>query len=198
MKRALPFALLLSLSTAASATWVDKFGRVTELSFPGTTPVTIGAASHSLADGVAAFDQICLKTNFDRNGVEKAVAASDWGFSFRSEMVPFKEPVDVGGWNTPDAAVRMANAIFFNKKSQCNLTFAPNETVSSNAVLDAVSNVLRQAPSNAAKRFDKKGNPAKYFSPEWTLVGSDGAAITVFAHASRNISGAIHLAAIKN
>lgn len=190
--------MLLSLSTAASATWVDKFGRVTELSFPGTTPLIIAPGAHSVKDGVRAFDQLCLKTSFDRSEIEKAVAASDWGFDFKSEIVPFKPPVDVGGWNSPDAALRMANAIFFNKKSQCNLTFAPKEAASSDAVLDAVSSMLGKEPSNASKRFDKKGIPYRYFEPEWTIVAPDGVALTLFVHYSRIAPGAIHLAVIKN
>jgi hypothetical protein len=158
----------------------------------------ISATSHSLADGIAAFSQLCLKTNFDRSSVEKAVAASDWMFSYRSEMVPFKNPVDVGGWNAPDAALRMSNEIFFNKKSQCNLTFAPVQSVDSNVVMDAMSKALGKAPDNAAKGLDKKGNRAKFFSPEWIITGADGIAVTIFAHPSRSIAGAIHFAALKN
>lgn len=194
----LPFTLLVSLSTAASASWVDKFGRVTELSFPGIAPATLAAAQHSAADGVEAFSEFCLKTNFDRSSVEKAIAASDWRFSYQSEMVPFKNPVDVGGWNAPDAALRMAKEIFFNKKAQCNLTFAPSGPVSTDTILDAISNVAGKSPDNIAKRFDKNGSPAKYFSPEWTISRPDGSVVTIYFHQSQNTTSTIHLAVIKN
>ena len=84
--------------------------------------------------------------------VEAAVSESGWGFTYQAEMVPFKVPVDVGGWNAPDATLRMANGIFFNKKPQCSLAFAPDGQIDMASVQDAVTALVGQAPANADKQ----------------------------------------------
>jgi hypothetical protein len=191
-------ALLASATSAMAGAWVDDLGRSTEMQCPGSTSPVYTANGHSVADGVELFGAVCLKNGFDRAAAEPVVVGSGWSFSYRAEMMPFKEPVDIGGWNAPDATLRMANGIFFNKKPQCSLAFRPQETADIAAVQDAMSKLLGKAPENAAKQFDKSGKPKKYYTPQWSLLGPDGAAIKVFALPLPYNSGAIQIAALKN
>ena len=198
MRAALILTALAVATPAAAGPWIDDKGRSTEMVFPGASPLVLAANGHSVTDGVAAFDRLCLKTGFERAALEPAVSASGWGFAYRAEMMPFKPPVDIGGWNSPDATLRMANGIFFNRKPQCNLTFLPADGADMAAVQAALTALLGAAPDNAAKQFDKKGKPKKYYSPEWTLTGSNGVLLKVFALPAVYNTGAFQLAVLKN
>ena len=198
MRTALILMAVAAATPAEAGPWIDDKGRSTEMVFPGASPLVLAANGHTVADGVTAFDRLCLKTGFDRAALEPAVAASGWGFAYRAEMMPFKPPVDTGGWNAPDATLRMANGILFNKKPQCNLTFLPVASSDMAAVQAALTALLGTAPDNAAKQFDKKGKPKKYYSPEWTLTGSDGVRLKFFALPAVYNTGAFQLAALKN
>jgi hypothetical protein len=190
--------MLIAASPAAAGPWVDSIGRSTELTFPGSSPVKLSAGEHSLAEGVAAFDRLCVKTGFDRAAVETAVNASGWNLVYRAEMMPFKPPVDVGGWNAPDATLRVANGIFFNKKPQCSFMFAPQGGADMTAAQGALTALLGAAPANAAKQFDKSGKPKKYYTPEWTLPGAGGKPLKVYALPATYNAGAIQLAILQS
>ena len=198
MRAVLTLLAVAVAAPAAAGPWIDDKGRSTEMVFPGASPLVLAANGHTVADGVAAFDRLCLKSDFDRTALEPTVEASGWGFAYGAEMMPFKPPVDIGGWNAPDATLRMANGIFFNKKPQCNLTFLPVGGADMAALQAAVTALLGAAPDNAAKQFDKKGKLKKYYSPEWTVTGADGARMKVFALPSDYNAGAFQLAVLKN
>lgn len=166
--------------------------------FPGATPIKLIANGHTLADGVAAFDRLCLKTGFDRSAVAAAASASGWGFTYRPEMMPFKPPVDIGGWNAPDATLRVANGIFFNRKPQCSLMFAPQGGADMAPIQAALTALLGMAPINAAKQFDKKGRPQKYYAPEWTVTSPAGKPAKIFVLPAVYNAGAFQLAILQN
>jgi hypothetical protein len=196
-----PLLALVAIAVATPAVagpWIDDRGRSTAMQFPGVRPVTLAANGHTAAAGVAAFDAVCLKTAFDRSAVETAAQQSGWGFVYRAEMVPSNQPVDVGGWNAPDATVRMADGIFFNRKPQCNLTFVPAAEGGLGAVQEALASLLGKPADNADEQFDRKGKPKRYFAPEWTLAQPDGSNLKIFALSPPDIPGAIQLAVLKD
>jgi hypothetical protein len=198
MRALLALAFIFTPSALFAGPWIDDIGRSTEMRFPGSSPVALQPNGHSVEQGVQAFDKLCLKTKFDRSAVQAIVKASDWGFAYRAEMVPFNEPVDVGGWNAPDATLRMASGIFFNKKPQCNLTFMPQGGANIDMVQKTMSAVLGTEPANANKQFDKKRKPKKYYSPEWAVSDSSGMALRIFVLPGSYNSGAFQLAVLKN
>ncbi|HUQ12816.1 MAG TPA: hypothetical protein VM055_00890 [Novosphingobium sp.] len=188
---------MVASAPVAAGPWVDSVGRSTELTFPGSAPVKLTAGTHSLTDGVAAFVGLCVETGFDRAKVERAAAASDWAFAYRAEMMPFKPPVDVGGWNAADATLRMANGIFFNKKPQCSFMFAPQGGADMAAVQAALTKLIGP-PGNAAKQFDKNGKAKKYYTPEWTVTVADAKPLKVYALPAVYNAGAFQLAVLQN
>jgi hypothetical protein len=198
MRISLFLALLISPASLLAGPWIDDKGRSTEMTFPGATPVSLAANGHSVDDGVKIFHELCIKTGFNRKSVQIATEASGWNFVYRAEMMPFNQPVDVGGWNAPDAALRMADGIFFNKKSQCNLTFKPQSTADITAVETSLTAILGVSPYNISKQFDKKGKPKKFYSPEWHITGSGGATLSVFVLPAVYNSGAYQLSVLKN
>lgn len=197
MRVVLALTALLGATAALAGPWIDDKGRTTTMTFPGVTPASYVMNGHSLQDGAKLFDKVCLKTGFDRAAVAKAIDESGWGFSYRAEMMPFNDPVDVGGWNAPDATLRMANGIFFNKKPQCGLAFAPIGLTDMAAVQEVLTELLGKTPDNADKQFDKKGRPKKYYTPEWTLTDAGGAQLKIFAHPLQYNGGAVQIAALK-
>lgn len=197
MRRLLFLTAFLAASPLHAGPWVDDKGRSMELQFPGATPTVYRPNGHTIADGVALFDAACRNAGFNKKATEAAVSDSGWNFTYQAEMMSFKEPVDVGGWNARDATIRMANGIFFNKKSQCSLVFAPQGGSNVSEVQEALSTLLGSAPSNADKQFDKKGNPKKYYTPEWTIAGADGGQLKVFALPLPYNNGAIQIAVLK-
>ena len=167
------------------------------MQFPGSAPSVYTAGNHNLADGIATFDRLCLQTGFDKGAVDRAASEGSWKFTYRTEMIPFKEPVDIGGWNAPDATLRMADGIFFNKKAQCSFAFAPNDAADMGTIQEAMSKLIGSAPSNASKQFDKKGKPKKYYTPEWSKPGTGGAILKIFAYPLPYNGGAIQLAVLR-
>lgn len=190
--------LWLSLSTgAAAAPWIDDVGRSMSFNFPGSTQIQLAPNDKELAEGIKAFETLCLKTNFDKELVKIAVKEINWEFVYQEELFPSKNPVDVGGWNSKDSALRVAGEIFFNKKAQCNLTFYPAKAAGISDVQSQFTTLLGKEPRNADRQFKKSGKPRKYYSPEWEITSSDGSKQTIFARPSPNLQGAFHFAVLK-
>lgn len=197
-KRKLFALLFLAASVPARATpWVDDIGRSTSMSYPGASPLNLRPNGHNLVQGADTFKKLCLATGFDKAAVGAAAQAIGWGFAYRAQMMPFKTPVDIGGWESTDAAVYAANGIFFNKLPQCNLTFVPSTPATLADVQAALSAALGQAPANADKAVGKNGKVNRRYEPEWRLVQPDGSIHIVFARLSPTVRGAVHLAVLK-
>ncbi len=171
-------AAVMSSAAIGSSPWIDDLGRQTTMQFPGDTPTILTANGHDSTAVVAAFKRICLESRLDRQLAGKAAQDLDWGFAYRSIMMPFKDPVDIGGWYTRDAVVNAGKALFFNKQTQCNLIAAPSDA-SQESMRNAMDATLG-APSNTGKAFKKNGKPNKYYSPEWTVSTSQVGTVTVF------------------
>jgi hypothetical protein len=198
MRKSVVAAAIALIAAPVSATpWVDDLGRSMNFFFPGSKPLQLQAGSHSVADGVQAFQKICLAGAFDKASIGSAVQGLNWNFAYREQMMPFKQPVDVGGWETSDAAVYAAEKIFFNKLPQCNLTFAPAAFPALTDIQAAISAAVGAQPRNADKAFDKKGRPNKRYEPEWALPQADGSTQLIFARLSPTVKGAVHLAVLK-
>lgn len=190
--------LLLSSSTGAAASpWIDDVGRSMNFNYPGSTPIQLAPNGKELAEGITAFETLCLKTNFEKELVKIAVKEIGWEFVYQEELIPLKNPVDVGGWNSKDSVLRVASEIFFNKKAQCNLTFYPAKVVGISDVQSEFTELLGKEPRNAHKQFNKSGKPRKYYSPEWEITSSDGSKQTIFARPSPTLQGAFHFAVLK-
>jgi hypothetical protein len=194
--RALTILALSLWSTSASASWVDQFGREISFTFPGHAPVTLSKGNHTLADGIAAFDAVCLKTGFDKSAVEKAIQALSWGFTYKAETFPLTNAVDIGGWNTDDATVRVGIDLFFNKKAQCSVVVMTSDTPTADGMVDGLTAIIGKAPENAKKRYDKQGKPYPYFSPKWTVVNASGQSTTIYAQWSITSAGAVVFAVV--
>ncbi|MGB3738902.1 MAG: hypothetical protein WA948_06055 [Pontixanthobacter sp.] len=188
---------VFAASSAMAGPWIDDVGRSTSVDYYDATPIVLTAANHDMQEGVLAFDALCLQTDFDRTKVQVAADRSDWTFEYNAELMPMDTPVDVGGWNAPDAALRMSESIFFNKKAQCNLTFMPGVNSDRDAIQVAVSQHLGSEPANADKQFDKKGKAKRHYMPEWSITDADGRSLTIYARPAPEYPGAVHLAVLK-
>jgi hypothetical protein len=181
MRLAILAVLLGAVSSVAVAStpWVDDKGRQMTMQMPGDSPTLLHAAGHDAAAAANLFKAACLDTRLERQPAGQTAENSGWGFAYRPVMVPFKTPVDMGGWYASDAVVNVGAEMFFNKHRQCNLIIAPSGDTSYAAVKDALVAALGQTPTNAAEAFDKKGKPRKWFQPEWNLALSSGDAALV-------------------
>lgn len=199
MKRRLMFtAGLLLLATQAAATpWIDNRGRSTSFFYPGSKPLALSAGAHSLGDGASAFKKVCLTGTFDAATIRSAAEGLGWGLTYRSQMMPFKDPVDIGGWEASDAALYASNGLFFNRNAQCNLTISPSSPATLSDIQAAMTAVVGTAPANVAKAVDKKGKPNRWFEPEWNVSLADGSPAVVYARLSPTIRGAVQLAVMK-
>lgn len=198
-KKSLIFAaaLLACGSAASAAPWVDDVGRSLQMSFPGAPVISLKANGHNLADAVSMFSTLCLETNYDKQEAGKLAEAAGWDFAYQEEIVPFKEPVDIGGWISVDADLRIAETVFFNKQSQCNLTVVIDEPFDSAQLQSAISAKLMTEPSNIKKAFKKSGEPKKNYQPEWLISSGDGSSHIVYARPSISQANAIHLAVVE-
>ena len=197
MRKSLIAALALVAAPASATPWVDDLGRSMSFFYPASKPLQLQAGAHGLADGDQAFQKVCLTGAFDKASIGTAVQSLGWNFAYREQMMPFKKPVDVGGWEASDAAVYAADGIFFNKLPQCNLTFVPAGPASLADVQNAISAAVGAQPRNADKALDKKGRPNKRYEPEWSLAQPDGSSQLIFARLSPTLKGAVHLAVLK-
>jgi len=182
MRAAICCVLLVAATSAhASGFWVDKFGRIVAMEVPGADATSLQPGSRSLAEAFEAFEKICASTNFDKAAAGGVAEALGWGFAYRPEVVPFKPPVDIGGWRAPDAQLNVANGIFFSREPQCNLTVALSSAPDRAAAIEAIS-ARFGAAANAAKAVKKDGSPNPGFQPEWRLPAGGGSERTVFVH----------------
>src|SRR4030095_3553115 len=109
---------------AQAAPWLDERGRVLTMQFAGAPVDKFTAARPDASAAAARFQSLCLDTGLNRESAGKQAVASAWGFTYRPLMVPFKQPVELGGWVSADAALNVGSNLFFNKYSQCSLTGA--------------------------------------------------------------------------
>lgn len=181
MRPALAFlaAALLPTAASASAPWVDDSGRQTMMQFPGSAETRLGANGHDAGAFASAFKRVCVDTGLVREVAGLSAESLDWGFAYRQEMVPFNNPVDLGGWYTRDAVVNVATGIFLNKHAQCNLIGVPSG--GDLAAIKAGLETQFGAPANAAKATKKDGKPNKSYVPEWEVVLPQGGTATVKA-----------------
>ena len=167
------------------------------MQFAGDVPATFAANGHDAAAAADLFKRACLDTSLAREAAGKVAEASGWGFVYRPVMIPFKNPVDMGGWYARDAAVNVGSGMFFNKHSQCNLIVAPMGEFSVAKMRDALGVVIGSPPANAADAIDKKGKPKKYFVPEWQVPLASGTPATVKVMAVVGSDGSIQLSALQ-
>ena len=201
MKRQLiSIALLSSLAASAahSAPWIDDRGRFVEMQFPGAPKDKLVVSGHDLYAAAALFKSLCLDTALDRETAGKQAIASDWGFTYRPMMVPFKQPIELGGWVAADAALNAGANLFFNKHSQCSLTVAvagPSDGVASEA---AIAKLLGTQPSNAGKALDGKGKRKKFYEPEWISADpATGSVTTIYARSLMEPKGQVQFAVLR-
>lgn len=188
--------LALGVSTPALAdVWIDDVGRSMTLQFPGMQPLVLAPAAHSIDDAANLFKAACLSGSFARTSVGAVLTQSGWGFAFVDQMMPFKEPVNVGGFRAADAAVNVSEGSFFNKRPQCNLLFRAAAPHDQATAITALSATLGAAPSNAADAV-KKGKPNKRYQPEWVIPAATGGTLTVYARASVSDPAVTHFAVL--
>ena len=167
------------------------------MQFPGDVPAAFAANGHDAAAAADLFKRACLDTSLAREAAGKVAEASGWGFVYRPVTIPFKNPVDMGGWYARDAAVNVGSGMFFNKHSQCNLIVVLAGEFSVAKMRDALGSAIGSPPSNSADAVDKKGKPKKYFVPEWQVQVASGTPATVKVMAVVGSDGSIQLSALQ-
>ncbi len=167
------------------------------MQFPGAVQAAFVANEHDAGAAAALFKRACLDTSLSREAAGAVAEASGWGFAYRPVMVPFNEPVDMGGWYARDAAINVGTGMFFNKHSQCNLIVAVAGEFSVPAMRDAVAATLGSPPANAADSIDKKGKPKKYFIPEWQVPLATGGTATIKVMAVVGSADSIQISALQ-
>lgn len=201
MKPFLPGLLAAAVALipiAASAdVWIDDKVRSLTLQAPGLQTTALTAKGRSASEAARLFKQVCLTGKFDRASVNAGLAASGWGFSFVDKMMPFKEPVNIGGFHAPDALLNASDGIFFNKVPQCNLLVRTAEPFQQNAAEAALIETLGAPPSNLSEAT-KKGKPNRSYQPKWIVSGDNGSAFVVTVRRSVIDPGVTHLAALQN
>lgn len=200
MRHFIAFALIGSTvaATADAAPWIDDRGRVLTMQFAGAPVDKFTAAGHDASAAAAMFKNLCLDTGLQRETAGKQAVASNWGFTYRPLMVPFKKPVELGGWVSADAALNVGSNLFFNKHSQCSLTVAvagPGDIVASE---EAMSKLLGSKPHNAAKALDSKGKRKKFYEAEWAIADpATGSVTTIYVRPIEKTVGQVQFAALR-
>jgi hypothetical protein len=189
---------LMVAASAQAAPWIDDRGRFMEMQFPGAPNEKLVASGHDINAAVGLFKKLCLDTGTDRETAGKQAIASGWGFSYRPLMVPFKKPIELGGWVAGDAALNAGANLFFNKHSQCSLTVAvagPADIAASEA---AMATLLGAKPYNAAKAFDGKGKRKKFYEPEWSIADAATGSVTIiYLRTVPESTGEVQIAALR-
>ena len=200
MRHFIAFALIGSTVAVAAhaAPWLDERGRVLTMQFAGAPVDKLAAAGHDAGAAAAMFKSLCLDTGLNRESAGKQAVASSWGFTYRPLMVPFKQPVELGGWVSADAALNVGSNLFFNKYSQCGLTVAvagPADILASEA---AMSKLLGSQPYNAAKALDSKGKRKKFYEAEWSIADpATGSITTIIVRPIEKTDGQVQFAALR-
>ena len=189
---------LLAAAPAAAGEWIDDKGRATSMQHANSKPLSLRPNGHSVSDGIAAFEALCINTDFDALRAGFVAEQMDWGFVYREEIMPFSDPVDIGGYNSADAALRISSGIFFNKKPQCNLTFLPGPEAELAEIEAGLTDLLGAEPVNKEKQFKKNGKPQKNWAPEWIVTTATGDEVTIFAKPSVGFDDGYHLSILKN
>ena len=111
------------------------------------------------------FKSLCLDTGLDRGIAGRQAVASSWGFTYRPLMVPFKQPVELGGWVSADAALNVGIEPVFNKYSQCGLTVAVAGRADIVASEDAMSKLLGASRTTPPKRWTARASARNSMKP---------------------------------
>jgi hypothetical protein len=172
-------AALLAAAPAIAqdgAMWVDERGRMMSLAFAGGSgrpPAPIAADPAAM---VALFKEACVVGAASAEGIATVAEAR------ALSRMPFdtggKNPMAAGVWTGAGVVVSQADTFLGNKGAQCNATFYVDALPPKDKVVEAMTAALGAAPSNADKAIDKKGRPAKWWDPQWTVTGVDGTPLT--------------------
>lgn len=189
--------LMLAQQTHAAGIWIDEHGRSTQMGAPGMTSFNPSANGHDLKNAVSLFHTLCVSSFTSKDAVGKAAEGTDWGFSYQVDEVPFKDPVDLGGWISRDALLNVSDGIFLNPNPQCNLLVNTTDDFDIALIERAVSEQIGAAPRNADKAVKKNGKPNKHYSPEWGVKTADGLDAIIYARRSVANANVVHLALMK-
>ena len=167
------------------------------MQMPGDSPTVFRVNGHDAVAAAGLFKKACLDTGLSRSAAGGIAQASGWGFAYKPVIVPFKDPVDIGGWYAVDAAVNVGSGLFFNKHNQCNLIVAPTGKPDLAVMQDAMSASIGNSPVNAADAIDKKGKPKKYFAPEWEVPVNGGQPARISIMPVAGAAGSYQLTALQ-
>lgn len=190
-------SLALAPATASADVWIDDKVRSLTLQAPGLQTTALAPNGHSASEAARLFKQVCLSGKFHRAAVDAALAASGWGFGFVDKMMPFKDPVNIGGFYAPDALLNASDGIFFNKVPQCNLLVRTAEPFQQGTAEAALAEALGARPSNLAEAM-KKGKPNRSYQPKWIVAGDNGSTFVVTVRRSVVDPDVTHLAALQD
>ncbi len=166
---------VLAASSAAAqsgAMWVDASGRMMSLTFAGGSGATPAPAATEPAAMAALFKDVCVSASAHSASVGQAAASRS--LSAVPAELGGKNAPKFGVWSGNGVVVSQADTFLGNKSAQCNATFYVPSLPARDAVVAAVTAALGAPPANADKAIDKKGRPAKYWSPEWAVAAPSG------------------------
>jgi hypothetical protein len=195
----LPLCVTAALFAAQSATadvWIDDKLRSLTLQAPGLETTDIAPNGHDADQAAALFRRACFSDRADRTSIAAMLSGNGWGFKFVDKMMPFKDPVNIGGFYAPDAVLNASEGIFFNKVPQCNLLVRTVDPFQREIAEAALAKAVGAEPSNIAEAT-KKGKANKSYQPKWSITKSDGTAFTVTVRASVADPTVTHFAALQ-
>lgn len=151
--------------------FIDDRGRSVQI-FLGGPPVATLAPGSKTADLLAAeFKRLCIDPNFDKTAFDQAAQGSAWNFSpvpFELRLGKKQEiSIDIGGWQSSDASVRMTNLDRVAPGLQCNLTVASQQITDWAALTAALGTALQ-----AEAKYTSGGK--NWGQATWSLPSESG------------------------
>jgi hypothetical protein len=178
-------SLLATLIPPAAAQngviWADTATRRTQFRFLGDESSLPQPLERSETEMVTLFKQLCLDLEGDPEKINDLINKPQLGnvalhLVARSFTVPSKKnstPVVMQIWQGPGIIVYQTSGDRLIKKAQCNVRYYANKNATDALLNAALEAVVGKKPINASSEFDKKGQPEKYYSPQWIIKGKN-------------------------
>ncbi|HEX8238890.1 MAG TPA: hypothetical protein VF574_04020 [Allosphingosinicella sp.] len=163
------------------AMWTDYRGGLVSIQFAGGGSPAPAPMDRPAAEMADLFKRLCLDSGGDEAGVALAATAAE--LTPTPHVVPGTKkagPLTLNIWTANGLTLSRTDGFFAAPAPQCNTTFYVSTLPTRPDLTAAMNAAVGAQPSNLAAATDKKGQPKKNFSPEWTIDGPGGPRI-VFA-----------------
>lgn len=162
-------------------TWADTATRRIQFRFPGDESSVPQPLERSETEMVNLFKQLCLDLEGDPEKINDLINKPQLGNMVLDLVArPFtvasknnSAPVVMQIWQGPGIIVYQTFGDRLIKKAQCNVRYYANKNATDNLLNAALESAVGKKPINASSEFDKKGQPAKYYAPQWVIQGKN-------------------------